>query len=119
MVWDKRERLAVFIERLEAGPPANSAEEAMTLLSSTLNRTEDELTGIPYKPHNWMHDGRMYPPQADSARDVPNKPQLTRYRSRAHNTFIGSNGSIQIVALPGGEVLIDKPGADGRKVGDL
>jgi hypothetical protein len=49
---------------------------------------------------------------------VPDRPSLRRYRSAKHNTFIGSNGSIQVQDLDH-HVVLDKPGLDGRKTGDL
>jgi len=57
----------------------------------------------------------MYPPQVDSRRDVPEHPEVTRYRNRAHNTFVRTNGAIEIRDL-GGEVLFRKAGADGDYV---
>ena len=109
----RRQRVAAFIKRLRAAPAAGSANEAFDLVASTLNGVEDELTSIPFDPAKWEEDGRMYPPQPDSARDVEGRPDLTRYRSRKHNTWIGSNGAIRIED-GSGRCLIDKPGADGR-----
>jgi len=85
------------------------------LLSSILNSVEDELSGVPFDPSKWQSDGRMYPPQDDSRRHVVGYPNVTRFRSRRHNTFIGENGSIEIVEL-GGAVLLRKHGADGKHV---
>jgi hypothetical protein len=96
-------------------PPATSAEEALDLIASTLTAVEDELTEIPADPTRWMTDGRMYPPQPDSRREVPDHLQVTRYRSRAHNTFVATNGSIEIRDLAD-HVLFRKAGADGKHV---
>lgn len=111
----KSERLAELFRRLAAAPAVTSAIEAKSLLDSTLNAVEDELTGVPYDPEAWMTHDRMYPPQEDSRRVVPGRPDIARYRSRSHNTYIGANGAIEIAAVSG-EVLFRKPGADGRYV---
>lgn len=105
----KAERVEEFLRRLAAAPAATSAEEAIELLASTLNGVEDEFTTIPYVPAKWMTDGRMYPPQPDSARPVPGRPDLVRYRNRAHNTVVGTDGSIEISEV-GGKCLLSKPG---------
>lgn len=90
-------------------PAASSADDAFTLLATTLNTVEDEFTDIPFNPARWMTDGRMYPPQPDSARPVPGRPDLTRYRNRGHSTIIGNDGSITIFEVCGTCVL-KKPG---------
>jgi len=108
----------MFLQRLKVAPPATSADEALDLLALTLNAVEDEHSGVEYTPKPWKDDGRMYPPQEDNRRAVPDRPSLRRYRSAKHNTFIGSNGSIQIQDLDG-KVMLDKPGRDGRKTHDL
>lgn len=64
----------------------------------------------------------MYAPKEDSRREVLGQPSVARYRNRAHNTFLGRNGSIEIrVVQPGvppqeGLLLLSKPGADGRSL---
>jgi|SRR5947207_1440277 len=113
----KSERLRELFRRLAAAPPAANANEARELLAFTLTQVEDELTDVPNNPENWRTDGRMYPPQNDSRREVVGWPNVIRYRSIWHNTYIASNGAIEIAAV-GGDVLLSKAGADGRRIWD-
>ena len=85
------------------------------MLSATIREVEDALTDIPYAPENWRTDGRMYPPQEDSARDIPERVDLVRYRSRVHNTFIRTNGAIEVRDIAG-NVVFTKPGSDGAGI---
>jgi hypothetical protein len=80
-----------------------------------MNQVEDQLSGVAFNPENWQNDGRLYPPQPDSRRMVPGRPDITRFRSRRHDTFIRSNGSFEIRTLEG-DVEFAKPGADGQGV---
>jgi hypothetical protein len=106
------------MRRLERAPRASSFDEALRQLSDILNTVEDEMTDIPYNPDARQPDGRLYPPRADSIREVPGHPRVRRLRSRAHNTFIGENGSIEIAdsasGVPPTATLFKKAGADGR-----
>jgi hypothetical protein len=117
-VLSKAKRLQMFLQRLEAAQPASSADEALDLLGLTLNTVENEHSGVEFNPTLWKDDDRMYPPQEDNRRTVPDRPSLRRYRSAKHNTFIGINGAIQIQDLDR-KVMLDKPGLDGRKTDDL
>lgn len=112
----KPERLRVFVERLRELPPATSGEEAKRLIDDTLNAVEDELTDIPYDPSSWRTDGRMYPVQDDNASDVDGHPDVTSYRSRKHETLIRTNGAFEIRDAKTKEVLVAKPGSDGKGV---
>lgn len=114
----KAKRLQKFLQRLQAAPPASSADEAFDLLAETLNAVEDEFSGVPNRPELWETDGRMYPPQEDSNRKCPERPSLRKYRNKGHYDFIGLNGSIRIETLEA-EVLLDKPGQDGRSAYEL
>ncbi len=115
----KASRLKEFVGRLLACSPATSEAEALEQLAATLKEVEDEMSGVAYNPAAWRTDGRMYPPQADAARAVVGKPDITRYRSAGHNTFVGSNGALRIEGVVGGQVLLDKPGADGKRIDEL
>jgi hypothetical protein len=111
----KAQRLAEFLGRLRWAAPASDAQEAFELVARTLNAVEDEFSGTPFDPSAWQTDGRLYAPQADSRRAVSGRHDVTRYRSRSHNTFIAENGAIEIQTIDG-VVLISKPGADGENV---
>jgi hypothetical protein len=111
----KAQRLAEFVRRLRFAAPASGAEAALALIAQTLNSVEDEFSETPFDPSAWQTDGRLYPPQIDSRREVPARPGVTRHRSRSHNTFIAENGAIEIQTIDG-IVLLSKPGADGESV---
>lgn len=115
----KAERFAEFLRRLAAAECATTVEEAYHLLVTVLTTVEDELTTIPNHPEQWQTDGRMYPPQTDNQRSVAGHPLVQRYRSRAHNTLIGANGALAIQSVANDELLLNKPGADGRNVWSL
>lgn len=86
------------------------------MLTSTLNEVEDAWTGIPYNPESWATDGRLYPPLPDSRRPVPGYPEVTRWRSKAHNVYIRENGAIEIIRVPDDAIVFRVPGRDGRGV---
>jgi hypothetical protein len=108
--------VAEFVRRLAKLPPASTHDEARRQLEKTLNEVEDELSGVPFDPAHWRTDGRMYPPQDDSASDVDGYPNVTSYRSRGHETFIGSNGAFEIRDVATNEVVVEKVGSDGKAV---
>ena len=115
MGWSKYDRFQEFLKRLEHASCASSHDAAFGLLCDTLNQVEDDLSDIPYGPENWQTDGRMYPPEEDSARAVEGRSDLIRYRHKGHNTFTRENGAIEIQDLAGA-VLFAKAGADRRGV---
>lgn len=114
------ERIAVFLKRLEHSKPARTREEAFRHVTDTLNAVEDSFSGAAYDPEKHLTDGRLYPPQPDSKRDVPGREDVVRYRSRGHNTWIADNGAIRIEKIAKGAeppvCCLDKPGADGKTV---
>jgi hypothetical protein len=111
----RRERLTEIYRRLELAAPVASGTEALDLIVLTMNQVEDQLSGVPFNPENWRNDGRLYPPQPDNLHMVPGRPDVTRFRSRGHNTFIRSNGSFEIRTLEE-DVEFAKLGADGQGV---
>ncbi|MFS8068193.1 MAG: hypothetical protein ACMG6S_17705 [Byssovorax sp.] len=118
MATSKAERLKEFKKRVEQAPSCGSFDEGISLVTKMLNDVEDEMSDTPYDPAAWEHDGRMYPPQEDSIRLVEGHPEVKRLRSRFHNTFIRTNGGIKIEDLRNSQVILDKPGNDGRKAFD-
>jgi len=96
-------------------PPANNRLEARKYLD-ILDEVENEMTSIPYNP-SFESDGRMYPPQDDSIREVPGHARVLRLRSVGHHTFLGDNGSIEIQDRKR-KVVFRKAGADGKGVWD-
>jgi hypothetical protein len=115
----KMERLTIFFERLRAAYPAVNHDEAMALLSTTLNTVEDEFSGVPYNPEEPGTDGRMYPPAGQFRYPKWERPEVRCYRQTAHATFVADNGAIEIRLRKGaelGEIRFEKEGADGRKV---
>ena len=113
MAASKAKRLREFFRLLSAAPPASYEKDALDLIERILTNVEDEFTDVPANPKAWMTDGRMYPPQADSRRKVLGNERVIRFRSRAHNTFVGQNGSIEIRSIDD-DILLRKPGADGK-----
>jgi hypothetical protein len=113
----RRERTEIFFRRLAASGPCASADEALGRIADVLNGIEDMFTSIPFNPAAWESDGRLYPPQEDQRRDVAGHPDIRRYRSRQHNSWIADNGAIRIDQ--GGTICLEKPGADGRTIAQL
>lgn len=117
---NRTQRFREFLDRLGNAPAASSSKEALNVLAEKLNAVEDEYSGVIYDPSKYQSDGRLYPPQPDSCRSVDGRPDLKRYRSLGHNTFIKTNGAILIQSIPEANVNpivhLSKPGADGNVV---
>lgn len=115
----KTERFVAFVEQMRLAPLAQDFSEAYTLLAEILNDVGNTMTSIPYNPDNWQSDGRMYPPQMDNTREVSGHPFVRRLRILQHNTYIAENGAIEIEELHTQQVVLAKPGVDGRTVWEL
>lgn len=110
----RTERLTEYFNRLRQQPVSRSADEALVRLSQTLMQVEDELSGIPRQeppPPPNRPDGRMYPPQADNVRRLPDGSITAR--TAGHRIEIGAGGSITIRNVRTGEVDFHQPGAGG------
>lgn len=116
----RKARLELFYQRLGECQPFQSFDQALEGLSRILNQVEDEFSGVAYQPDTHQTDGRMYPPQADSVREVDGFPSVARLRHKAHNTFIGSNGAIEIRDATNppetARLQFQKPGSNGKGV---
>jgi hypothetical protein len=115
----KEQRLLLFFHRLDAEGSAENHDEAMVLLTTTLNFIEDELSGIAYNPEQPGTDGRMYPPDERYRYSKWEYPGVRCYRQRRHATFVADNGAIEIrnrTSSDPGTLAFEKAGKDGRKV---
>jgi|ERR1700733_13277351 len=111
----KRERIVEFIRRLGLADSVDSQKAAFALLSRILNEVEDEYSMVPFNPSSWRDDGRLYPPQEDHKYSVEGRPDIIRYRSAGHNTWISTGGAIRIDDLEGVCVL-NKTGLNGLTI---
>lgn len=123
---DKKARVAIILETLRAAPPVKNRDEALELMSRVFREIEDRHSGEPETP---FHSDRLYPPTSEMERSDTAKPHLRWYRHTSHTTVISENGAILIYRrIPGTrtqftdfnhrDVLLDKPGADGRRVAE-
>ena len=110
--------------RLEQAEAASDHDGAFTLLAGTLNGVEDELSCAPNEPDNWRSNGRLFPPQTDSAgaplvNDAGEATAIPYRHNPPHRTILGLNGAIRIENKDTRVIYLDKPGQDGRTVGEL
>jgi len=122
-ILTKPQRLQFIRSRYSAEPdrPA-TAEEAQERLTRIMNEVEDLHSGAPYDPHG-PGNGRMYPPDVKYIRpDEFDLPGVKIFHQVAHRTLFGFNGAVRIEVRKGpgaGDVLLDEPGQDGRRISDL
>lgn len=116
MPLSKPARFAEFLDRLAKATPCANAPAALQQLSGVLDAVEDEYSGTANRPEEHISDGRMYPPQEDAARPVEGRPELTRYRNKAHHTYISAQGAVLIIDVLTKDVVLTKPGADGSEI---
>jgi hypothetical protein len=113
----KTERLVEFVKRMTAAAPVASHVEAMSLLAATLTAVEDEFSGVANDATGPNADQRMFPPLDERYHfAVEGRTDVEGYKHVAHETLFAHNGAILIRSRRTGEILLDKAGADGRKV---
>lgn len=94
MLLQRKERLQLLYQNLAAAPPAATRTEALDLIQRLMREVEEAHSGLPEIPT--CDNGRMCPPVEKQETDVPDKPQLKRYRHTWHYTLIADNGSFLI-----------------------
>ncbi|HYT59575.1 MAG TPA: hypothetical protein VEL06_05360 [Haliangiales bacterium] len=105
------ERLAIFYRRLEAAAPATNADEALNLVCRLIEQVEDEFCAVPREePPPLKFTGRMYPPQQDRVRRLPEGGVVAN--TRRHRIYCQPDGTISIVHVPSRKTVMTK---DGRK----
>jgi hypothetical protein len=114
----KSERLELIVELLSEVPCPTSMAEAKLTADTVLNIVENLFSGVPYDPGKWRADGRMYPAQEDARRRTSTE-RVAGYFHVGHESYFADNGAFRIQERHSGKVLIDRPGPDGRNVGDI
>ena len=104
------QRLRIFFERLAAAPPAASAQEALALVCRLIQEVEEEFCLLPrQEPAPRQPAGRMYPPQADMIRTLPDG--VIQARTIGHMIYCRPDGSIAICRRKSSLPSLEKTGA--------
>jgi hypothetical protein len=119
----RSERLDLFFEIANEAAAFADGPSAKAFLDELLDAIEDAFSGIfPGNSANWRTDGRMYPADEDYRRESEN-PQVAAYDHLRHLSYFGANGSFRFTTKPRGQfpaqILIDRPGQDGRTIDEL
>jgi len=89
-------------------PAATNADDALGLLRRTLDKVEDQFSGIPNQINPGLKfNGTLFPPRDDFITRLPNGGISAR--TKGNILEFGSNGSIKISDLKG-NVILDKLG---------
>jgi len=109
-VLSKSERLGKYFEQLEKSPSARNAEEALQLISDTLDRVENMHSGVEKVADPGLkYVGRMYPPMADNiSRLADGGMEIV---TRGNRIFIDPDGAFRVFARATGELVFGKSGA--------
>jgi hypothetical protein len=104
LILSKAERLTIFNHRLLNAAPANSADDALALLTRTMDEVEDAFSGVAKVENPGLkYAGRMYAPRQDFITRLPNGGLQAK---TAGNTIVfGPDGSIEILDRAGNVVL--------------
>ena len=107
---DIQQRLEVFFRRLADAPPATNADEALRLVCRLIEEVEGELCPVPRRtPPPKEFTGRMYAPQADRIRRLPQGIIIAD--TRRHRIYCQLDGAISVERIDGRRMELIKPGA--------
>ncbi|GAA1525544.1 hypothetical protein [Kribbella lupini] len=107
------ERLALLYDRLSALPPARTADEAFRQLAETLDRVEDEHSGVERDPNPGLKfDGRMYPPREDFTERLPDGG--LRATTKGNLIEISPGGTTDIYSRHTSDLVYRRPGIDAQ-----
>jgi hypothetical protein len=115
MPLTKYERLELIYKQLALEPACSSFEEAYILLSRTINKIEDDFSGIPYNIDKSKYDNRIYPPFEDSRKLRYDHNDIVCYRNKANYTYFSKTGAITVLDLSG-KIVFEKPNNDGIRI---
>lgn len=108
----REERLRELYRRLRLARPAADACLALEPVASLLDSVEDQCSGIPRQTPATPpgeSGGRMYPPQADSIRTLPDGRLVAR--TRGHLVIAHPDGALEIWKRKPAVRVLHKPGA--------
>lgn len=111
---DITERLKEFFRRLEAAPPASTAEEALALVCRLIEEVEDDLCPLPRQepPPSMRFTGRMYAPKGDRITRLADGTLIAD--ARRHRILCRPNGGISVIHMPAKSLVLYKKGKDER-----
>jgi RHS repeat-associated protein len=109
VILSQQERLRIFYERLATSPAADSARNALDLLTRTLDKVEDSYSGVAKAAEPGLqYAGRMYAPFADKTTQLTNG--ALEAITKGQRIIFEANGGIQIFSRATGELVFRKAG---------
>jgi hypothetical protein len=104
-------RLTELFRRLDRLPLPHSAGQAFDELNTTLEKVEDESSGVPRNPDPGLTpDGRMYPPREDHTNRLPDGGISAQ--TKGHNIEIAADGATRITSRRTGDVVYERPAGE-------